>query len=123
MFVAALGAPWFAPYAGDIQARGFLNAPPTFPHVQDDGGAWHAPFIYPWKLTSQLEQRYEQDRSQRVHLAWFDGDVDVVVGPDPAADDVADGIGEGWPRPRARCSSAHWSAASRATRADCSTIC
>jgi peptide/nickel transport system permease protein len=69
--VAALGAPWFAPYASDAQARGLLNAPPTVPHVQDDAGAWHAPFIYPWKLTSQLEQRYEQDRSQRVRLAWF----------------------------------------------------
>jgi peptide/nickel transport system permease protein len=64
MFVAALGAPWLAPYASDIQARGFLNA--------DDAGAWHVPFIYPWKLTSQLEQRYEQDRSQRVRLSWFD---------------------------------------------------
>src|SRR4029077_3249252 len=24
-----------------------------------------------WTLTSQLEQRYEQDRSQRVPLSWF----------------------------------------------------
>src|SRR5260221_8715295 len=73
MFAAALGAPWLAPYASDTQARGFLNAPPTFPHLEDEAGAWHAPFIYPWTLENQLEQRYSQDRSQRVPLAWFSG--------------------------------------------------
>src|SRR4249920_423657 len=76
MVAAALGAPLLAPYAPDRQFRGWLNAPPTVPHLQDDAGAWHAPFIYPWTLTSQLEQRYEQDRSQRVPLSWFaDGHV------------------------------------------------
>ena len=83
MFVAALGAPVIAPYAIDTQFRGWLNAPPTFPHVQDDAGAWHAPFIYPWKLTNQLEQRYEQDRSQRVRLSWFDAG-HVAVSSDAA---------------------------------------
>jgi peptide/nickel transport system permease protein len=72
MFVAAAGAPVLAPYATDDQFRGWLNAPPTVPHLRDDSGAWHAPFIYPWTLTSRLEQRYEQDRSQRVPLAWFE---------------------------------------------------
>ena len=71
LFVAALGAPVFAPYAEDAQFRGWLNAPPTFPHVRDAGGGWHLPYIYVWKLTNQLEQRYEQDRSQRVSLTWF----------------------------------------------------
>ena len=83
MFAAALGAPWLAPYAGDTQARGFLNAPPTVPHVRDDAGAWHAPFIYPWTLTNQLEQRYEQNRSERVPLAWFAGG-HVVTSSDAA---------------------------------------
>jgi peptide/nickel transport system permease protein len=73
VMIAALGAPVFAPYAIDRQFRGWLNAPPTFPHVRDDGGAWHTPFIYPWTLTNQLEQRYEQDRSRRVRLTWFAG--------------------------------------------------
>jgi peptide/nickel transport system permease protein len=36
-------------------------------------GAWHAPFIYPWRLVNQLEQRYEEDRSARVPLEWFAG--------------------------------------------------
>jgi len=73
LLVAAVGAPVLAPYAPDAQFRGRLNAPPTMPHVVDDAGAWHAPFIYPWTLTNQLEQRYEQDRSQRVTLSWFGG--------------------------------------------------
>jgi peptide/nickel transport system permease protein len=48
-----------------------LNAPPTIPHVRDDAGGWHAPFIYPWRLLNQLEQRYEQDRSTRIPLVWL----------------------------------------------------
>src|SRR4051812_40215674 len=71
LVAAAIGAPVLAPYAGDRQFRGRFNAPPTVPHIVDDAGAWHAPFVYPWTLTSQLEQRYEQDRSRRVPLAWF----------------------------------------------------
>src|SRR5207248_2536564 len=59
------------PHAVDDQFGRLLNAPPTVPHVRDDAGAWHAPFIYPWRLVDQLEQRYEQDRSRRVRLAWL----------------------------------------------------
>ncbi len=69
--VAASGAPLLAPHASDDQFRGLLNAAPTFPHLVDDSGHWHRPFIYPWTLVSQLEQRYEQDRSTRVGLVWF----------------------------------------------------
>ena len=32
----------------------------------DESGAWRAPFIYPWTRLSQLEQRYEEDRSRPV---------------------------------------------------------
>jgi peptide/nickel transport system permease protein len=70
---AAIGAPIVAPHAADARFPGLLNAPPTVPHIADDNGAWHAPFIYRWRLVSQLEQRYEEDRSQRVPLAWFSG--------------------------------------------------
>ena len=83
IFAAALGAPVLAPSAPDRQFRGRLNAPPTLPHLVDDAGAWHAPFIYPWTLTSQLEQRYEQDRSQRVPLSWF-ADGRIVTSSDGA---------------------------------------
>jgi peptide/nickel transport system permease protein len=69
--LAAIAAPLVAPYAIDARFPRLLNAPPTVPHVVGDDGAWHAPFIYPWRLVSQLEQRYEEDRSRRVPLAWF----------------------------------------------------
>jgi len=69
--VGAVGAPLLAPHAIDDQYSALLNAPPTLPHVIDDRGAWHAPFIYPWRLVDRLEQRYEQNRSARVRLAWF----------------------------------------------------
>ena len=69
----SLGAPVVAPYEIDRQFRGLLNAPPTLPHIRDDKGAWHAPFIYPWTLTIQLEQHYEQDRTAAVPLRWFTG--------------------------------------------------
>jgi peptide/nickel transport system permease protein len=71
--VAALGAPLLAPHALDDHFGGLLNAPPTMPHLRDDRGAWQRPFIYPWQLINQLEQRYEQDRSVRVPLTWFGG--------------------------------------------------
>jgi peptide/nickel transport system permease protein len=71
--IAALGAPVLAPHQPDEYYRALVNAPPTFPHVIDDAGAWHAPFIYPLKLADRLEQRFEQDRSTRVPLNWFSG--------------------------------------------------
>jgi peptide/nickel transport system permease protein len=71
--VGALAAPLIAPRGPDESLRGLLNAPPTMPHVRDDAGGWHPPFIYPWRLVSQLERRYEQVRSDRVPLAWFAG--------------------------------------------------
>ncbi len=71
--VGAAFAPVVGPYAIDRQFRGFLNAPPTRPHIIDEDGSWHAPFIYPWRLASQLEQRYEEDRSTRIRLTWFPG--------------------------------------------------
>jgi peptide/nickel transport system permease protein len=70
---AALAAPFVAPHAADARDRGLLNAPPTAPHLRSDDGGWHAPFIYRWRLVSQLEQRYEVDRSIRVPLTWFSG--------------------------------------------------
>jgi peptide/nickel transport system permease protein len=67
----ALAAPVVAPHPADQRFAGLLNAPPTRPHLVAADGSWHAPFIYPWRLASQLEQRYEADRSRRVPLEWF----------------------------------------------------
>jgi peptide/nickel transport system permease protein len=83
--IAALGAaaaPIVAPYAVDTSFPGLLNAPPTVPHVRDDAGAWHAPFVYRWVLVNQLEQRYEENRSARVPLVWFHGG-HLAQSPDP----------------------------------------
>ena len=71
--LAAISAPVLAPHAMDAHFAGLLNAPPTVPHLADDHGGWHAPFIYRWRLVSQLEPRYEEDRATRVPLAWFSG--------------------------------------------------
>ena len=71
--IAALGAPVLAPHQPDEYFRALVNAPPTLPHIIDDAGAWHAPFIYPLRLVDRLEQRFEQDRSTRVPLTWFSG--------------------------------------------------
>ena len=71
--VAALTAPVVAPYPIDRQFGGLLNAPPTLVRVRDDAGRWRAPFIYPWKRVSQLEQRYEEDRLTTVPVVWLSG--------------------------------------------------
>jgi peptide/nickel transport system permease protein len=69
--LAALGAPALAPHPIDKTFGGLLNAPPTLPHIVSDRGGWHRPFIYRWVLVNQLEQRYEQDRSTPIPLAWM----------------------------------------------------
>jgi peptide/nickel transport system permease protein len=71
--IAALLAPVAAPHAVDDRLPRLLNAPPTRPHLRDDSGSFHAPFIYSWTLIDQLEQRYEEDRRTRIPLAWFHG--------------------------------------------------
>jgi peptide/nickel transport system permease protein len=71
--LAAVAAPVLAPHASDAHFGGLLNAPPTVVHVADANGGWHAPFIYRWRLVSQLEQQYEEDRTRLVPLAWLSG--------------------------------------------------
>ena len=71
--VAAVAAPWLAPHGVGAQIASLQHAPPTRPHLIDDAGRWHPPFIYPWTLANRLEQRFDQDRSTRVGLEWFSG--------------------------------------------------
>ena len=71
--LAAVAAPVAAPHARDAHFAGLLNAPPTVVRLAGADEAWHAPFIYRWQLVNQLEQRYEEDRTTRVPLAWFSG--------------------------------------------------
>jgi peptide/nickel transport system permease protein len=79
---AAIVAPFVAPHAGDTRFPDLLNAPPTRVHVRD-AGAWRTPFIYPWRRLSQLEQKYEEDTSRAVPLAWFGGGRLVVSAEEP----------------------------------------
>jgi len=69
----AVAAPLLAPHAISDHFDGLLNAPPTIPRIFDDQGSLRAPFIYPWRRVSQLEQRYEEDRTVRVALSWAAG--------------------------------------------------
>jgi peptide/nickel transport system permease protein len=46
-------------------------APPMLPHVMDNDGRVHRPFIYPIRLVDRLEHRFIEDRSVRVPLEWF----------------------------------------------------
>jgi peptide/nickel transport system permease protein len=71
--LAAAAAPIAAPHAPDTHFSNLLNAPPTIVRLVDAGGRWQAPFIYPWRLVNQLEQRYEEDRSTVAPLTWFSG--------------------------------------------------
>lgn len=67
--LVALAAPWLAPNPPD---RGFaqsLYAPPTAIHVFDEGP--RPPFIYPQRLVSRLERRFEDDTGRPVRLRWF----------------------------------------------------
>jgi len=69
--IAAFATPMVVPHEPDQRFAGLLNAPPTRPHIIDDAGGWHAPFIYRWRLLNRLEQRYEEDRSVRIALVWW----------------------------------------------------
>lgn len=63
-------APVVAPNRPSQTFSTLLNAPPTTVYVHDGDGAFRAPFIYPWKRLSQLEQTYEEDRERPVPVHW-----------------------------------------------------
>jgi len=73
LVLMAAAAPWLAPNDPGRTFRGFLSAHPMPPRVIDDQGTWHAPFVYPLRLVSRLEQRYEEDRSVRLPVVLFAG--------------------------------------------------
>lgn len=83
VMVAAVAAPQLSPNNPARTFRGHLLAPPMPPHVVDDGGHWHPPFVYPLRLVSRLELRYEEDRGTMVPLRWFSAGRLVTI-PDDA---------------------------------------
>lgn len=73
VLIAALAAPLLAPHDSGEEFRAFLFAPPMRPRLVDAAGRWRRPFVYPVRLVSRLERRYEEDRSRPVPLAFFSG--------------------------------------------------
>ena len=67
--VSAIAAPVLAPNSPDQRFGDLLYAPPTGVHVFDRGVA--APFIYPQRLVSRIERRFDEDRAHPVPLSWF----------------------------------------------------
>ncbi|MGE3277742.1 MAG: ABC transporter permease [Vicinamibacterales bacterium] len=63
--VAALVAPWFAPYDPGRSFRDYLSAPPMTPGV-DGSGLYARPLV----LVDRLEQRFEPDVTARAPLPW-----------------------------------------------------
>jgi peptide/nickel transport system permease protein len=78
----AVVAPFVAVNRPDQQFRDHTYAPPMWPHVTDEQGGWHRPFVYPLRLVNRLELRFEEDRSQRLPLRWLAGGRLVSVDPD-----------------------------------------
>ena len=68
---AAVAAPWIAPHGPTEPFREFLFARPMLPHIIDNEGRWHPPFIHPQRLVNRLEQRYEEDRARRIALSFL----------------------------------------------------
>jgi peptide/nickel transport system permease protein len=83
--IAAAFAPFLAPHGIDEHFDDLLNAPPTRPRLFDAHGALRAPFIYRWRRVSQLEQRYEEDRTAVVPLVWLSRGRLVVSADETAA--------------------------------------
>jgi peptide/nickel transport system permease protein len=80
---ATVVASWVAPYDPGRQFSDAPFAPPMRPHLMDDEGHVHVPFVYPIRLADPLERRYEEDRTRRIPLRWFEGSLVAVDGPDP----------------------------------------
>ncbi len=69
---AAVAAPWLSPNAPERTFSDALYAPPTPIHLGvGSGDLGVGPHIYPLRLVSRLERRFEEDRSQPVPLHWF----------------------------------------------------
>jgi peptide/nickel transport system permease protein len=102
--LVALAAPWLAPNPPDRSFADFLYAPPTPVRVFrnppsrsfGEAGGLTIPFIYPQRLVSRLERRFEEDTLNPVRLQWFTGGRLVSV-PEAAGSPLlllgADGFG------------------------------
>lgn len=76
-------APWVAPYDPARQFSTHPFAPPMRPHVIDDEGRVHAPFVYAVQLVDPLERRYAEDRTRIIPLRWLTGTLVRADGGEP----------------------------------------
>ena len=68
VIAAVAAAPWLAPNDPNRRFPDLMYAPPTRVHLF---GGDTAPYIYPLRLVSRLERRFEDDRSNPVGLRFF----------------------------------------------------
>jgi peptide/nickel transport system permease protein len=79
--VVTAAASAIAPHDPGRQFPDLSYAPPMRPHVFDDEGRLHRPFIYPLRLADRLEHRFAEDRAVRVPLVWFTSGSLVTTDP------------------------------------------
>jgi peptide/nickel transport system permease protein len=71
VLASTAAAPWLSPNAPEHRFTELLYAPPTAIHLGSPlTGGLH---IYPLRLVSRLERKFEEDREQPVQLQWFTG--------------------------------------------------
>jgi peptide/nickel transport system permease protein len=66
---SAIAAPILSPNSPEQRFGDLLYAPPTRVHIWD--GEVTAPFIYPQRLVSRIERRFDEDRVHPARLLWF----------------------------------------------------
>jgi peptide/nickel transport system permease protein len=81
LLLSALLAPFLVTNPPEQQFLDYTYAPPMWPRIRDDQGRWHRPFVYPLRLTSRLELRFEEDRTERLTLQWISNRRFVSVDP------------------------------------------
>jgi peptide/nickel transport system permease protein len=67
----AAAAPWLAPNDPNRRFDDLIYAPPTPLHVS--GASVGGPYVYPWRVISLRERRFEADRTRPVALRWLAG--------------------------------------------------
>jgi peptide/nickel transport system permease protein len=78
----AAAAPWLAPNPPDRVFEDLLYAPPTrLRFLAPEGFGAAGLYIYPQRLVSRLERRFDDDRDRPARLQWFtDGRLVTVPG-------------------------------------------